>query len=104
MGEAAGRRPAAGPLRCIADPLDGRNPVYLRTPIQIIHGHALYPDSPWTLTSTHQAQFCDVRDFPADYGDGEAADFLSVCVSEWDKAGIIYGKTAKECTREQVAR
>lgn len=36
------------------------------------------------------------------------ADCLSVCVSEWDKAGILYGKTARECTREctreQVAR
>lgn len=27
-----------------------------------------------------------------------------MCVSAWDKAGIIYGKTAKECTPEQVAR
>jgi uncharacterized protein with NAD-binding domain and iron-sulfur cluster len=27
-----------------------------------------------------------------------------VDVSEWDRPGILYGKTAKQCTREQVAR
>ena len=55
------------------------------------------------LHSINQAQFWDVRDFPADYGNGEVGDCLSVCVSEWDKPGILYGKTAKECTREEVA-
>lgn len=25
-------------------------------------------------------------------------------ISEWDKPGILYGKTAKQCTREEVAR
>jgi hypothetical protein len=27
---------------------------------------------------------------------------LSVCVSEWNKPGILFGRTAKECTRDQV--
>lgn len=31
-------------------------------------------------------------------------DCLSVDISEWDKPGILYGKTAKQCTREEVAR
>ncbi|MFU8855179.1 FAD-dependent oxidoreductase [Micromonospora sp. SL1-18] len=75
---------------------------YLRKPVPIIHGHANYVDSPWSLTSINQAQFWDVRDFPAGYGDGEVVDCLSVCVSEWDKAGILYGRTAKNCTREEV--
>lgn len=75
---------------------------YLREPVAIVHGHADYIDSPWSLTSIHQAQFWDGRDFPADYGDGRAVDCLSVCVSEWNKPGILYGKTAKECTREEV--
>jgi uncharacterized protein with NAD-binding domain and iron-sulfur cluster len=77
---------------------------YLRKPVRIVHGHAIYADSPWSLTTIDQAQFWDVRDFRADYGDGEVADCLSVCVSEWDKAGILYGKTAKRCTREEVVR
>ncbi|CAM5369160.1 putative protein with NAD-binding domain and iron-sulfur cluster OS=Streptomyces violarus OX=67380 GN=FHS41_000172 PE=4 SV=1 [Streptomyces violarus] len=25
-------------------------------------------------------------------------------ISEWDKPGVLYGKTAKQCTREEVAR
>lgn len=75
---------------------------YLREPVAIVHGHADYIDSPWSLTSIHQAQFWDGRDFPADYGDGQAADCLSVCVSEWNEPGILYGRTAKECTREEV--
>ncbi|NLU71262.1 NAD(P)-binding protein [Streptomyces sp. HNM0575] len=75
---------------------------YLREPVSVVHGHADYIDSPWSLTSIHQAQFWDGRDFRADYGDGRAADCLSVCVSEWDEPGILYGKTAKECTREEV--
>jgi uncharacterized protein with NAD-binding domain and iron-sulfur cluster len=77
---------------------------YLRKPLRIVHGHAIFLDSPWSLTAIHQAQFWDGRDFPADYGDGEAADCLSVCVSEWDKPGMIYRKTAKQCTPEQVVR
>ncbi|MFE9116403.1 FAD-dependent oxidoreductase [Streptomyces sp. NPDC007172] len=32
------------------------------------------------------------------------SDCLSVDISEWDKPGILYGKTAKQCTREEVAR
>jgi uncharacterized protein with NAD-binding domain and iron-sulfur cluster len=75
---------------------------YLREPVRIIHGHVDYLDSPWSLTTINQAQFWDVRDFPADYGNGEAADCLSVCVSEWNLPGILYGKTAKECTRDEV--
>jgi uncharacterized protein with NAD-binding domain and iron-sulfur cluster len=77
---------------------------YLRKPVRIIHGHAIYADSPWALTSIHQAQFWDVRNFPTDYGNGEATDCLSVIISEWDEAGIIYGKTAKECTPEQITQ
>jgi uncharacterized protein with NAD-binding domain and iron-sulfur cluster len=75
---------------------------YLREPVRIIHGHVDYLDSPWSLTTINQAQFWDVRDFPADYGNGDAADCLSVCVSEWNHPGILYGTTAKECTRDEV--
>ncbi|MFE4973647.1 FAD-dependent oxidoreductase [Kitasatospora sp. NPDC056651] len=76
---------------------------YLRRPARLVHGHAVCLDSPWSLTTVNQAQFWD-RDFPAAYGDGTVRDCLSVCVSEWDRPGILYGRTAKECTPEQVAR
>ncbi|MGK5730002.1 hydroxysqualene dehydroxylase [Streptomyces sp. URMC 124] len=77
---------------------------YLTEPTPVLHGHVNHIDSPWSLTSVGQAQYWSGRDFRADYGDGAAADCLSVDVSEWDKPGILYGKTAKQCTREEVAR
>ncbi|MBC2879496.1 MULTISPECIES: hydroxysqualene dehydroxylase [Streptomyces] len=77
---------------------------FLRTRTPIVHGHTDHIDSPWALTTISQAQFWPGRDFRADYGDGRVADCLSVCVSEWRKPGILYGKPAIRCTREEVAR
>ncbi|GAA0367932.1 hydroxysqualene dehydroxylase [Streptomyces blastmyceticus] len=77
---------------------------YLTEPTPIVHGHINHIDSPWSITSVGQAQFWSGRDFPAQYGDGVAVDCLSADVSEWDRPGILYGKTAKQCTREEVAR
>ncbi|MFB7110801.1 FAD-dependent oxidoreductase [Streptomyces sp. NPDC056190] len=75
---------------------------YLRTPTPVVHGHINCLDSPWSVTGIGQAQFWDVRDFSRDYGDGRAQDCLSVIVSEWDKQGILYGKKARDCTREEI--
>ncbi|MFF4529573.1 FAD-dependent oxidoreductase [Streptomyces sp. NPDC001407] len=77
---------------------------YLTEPAPVVHGHVNHIDSPWSITSVGQAQFWSGRDFRADYGDGVAVDCLSADVSEWDKPGILYGRTAKQCTREEVAR
>lgn len=75
---------------------------YLRTPTPVVHGHINCLDSPWSVTAIGQAQFWDVRDFSRDYGDGLAHDCLSAIISEWDKPGILYGKTAKECTKDEI--
>ena len=77
---------------------------YLTERMPIVHGHLDLIDSPWSLTAIAQAQHWPGRHFPADYGDGTVADCLSVDVSEWDRPGILYGKTAKQCTRTEVAR
>ncbi|WP_405437171.1 FAD-dependent oxidoreductase [Streptomyces avidinii] len=77
---------------------------YLTERAPLVHGHLNCIDSPWSLTAIQQAEHWPSRDFPADYGDGAAVDCLSVDISEWDKPGILYGKTAKQCTREEVAR
>ncbi|WP_245244806.1 hydroxysqualene dehydroxylase, partial [Streptomyces palmae] len=77
---------------------------YLREPLPIVHGHLNHVDTPWSITSIGQAQMWPERDFPADYGDGTVADCLSTIVSEWDKPGILYGKKAKECTKDEVVR
>ncbi|MBH5333630.1 FAD-dependent oxidoreductase [Streptomyces pactum] len=77
---------------------------YLREPLPIVHGHVNHVDSPWSITSISQAQMWPGRDMTADYGDGTVADCLSTIVSEWDEPGILYGRTAKECTKEEVVR
>jgi uncharacterized protein with NAD-binding domain and iron-sulfur cluster len=77
---------------------------YLTEHAPLLHGHLNCIDSPWSLTAIQQAGHWPARDFPADYGDGTAVDCLSVDVSEWDRPGILYGKTAKQCTPAEVAR
>ncbi|MFE3185192.1 FAD-dependent oxidoreductase [Streptomyces violascens] len=77
---------------------------YLTERPDIVHGHVDCIDSQWSLTAIAQAEHWPQRAFAADYGDGTVVDCLSVDISEWDKPGILYGKTAKQCTREEVAR
>ncbi len=75
---------------------------YLERPVPIAHGHVIYIDTPWALTSVSQAQFWP--DFPiSHYSDGDAQDILSIDVSDWNTPGLN-GKTARECTREEIAR
>ncbi|MER5884772.1 FAD-dependent oxidoreductase [Streptomyces sp. NPDC001941] len=108
-------RPTWGPALRAADPQLGRCDAletdwmtgiqfYLTRKAPLLHGHLNLIDSPWSLTAIQQAEHWPHRDFPRDYGDGAAVDCVSVDVSEWDRPGILYGRTAKECTREQVAR
>jgi uncharacterized protein with NAD-binding domain and iron-sulfur cluster len=77
---------------------------YLRRPVDLIHGHLTFPDSQWALTALTQGQFWEDRSFARDYGDGSAVDCLSVDVSDWDTPGMLYGKPAKECSPDEVAR
>jgi uncharacterized protein with NAD-binding domain and iron-sulfur cluster len=77
---------------------------YLRRKVDIVHGHIQFVDSQWALTGLTQGQFWKDRDFRRDYGDGSVADCLSVDISDWDTPGMLYGKPAKHCTREQIAK
>ncbi|KRC56801.1 MULTISPECIES: FAD-dependent oxidoreductase [unclassified Nocardioides] len=76
---------------------------FLRDHVDITKGHITFIDSPWSLTALTQGQFWADRTIPRDYGDGEVVDILSVDISNWDAPGILHGKTAKECTREEIA-
>ncbi|WP_228973783.1 FAD-dependent oxidoreductase [Streptomyces sp. DH12] len=77
---------------------------YLTERPPLVRGHVNCIDSPWSLTAIAQAHHWTGGDFAARYGDGVVVDCLSVDVSEWDRPGILYGRTAKQCTRDQVAR
>jgi uncharacterized protein with NAD-binding domain and iron-sulfur cluster len=75
---------------------------FLRRDVPIVHGHVIYIDSPWSLTSISQAQFWS--DFKmADVGRGDVRGVLSVDISEWQTPGLLSGKTAMECTRVEIA-
>lgn len=76
---------------------------YLKKKVKLTKGHITFIDAPWALTALTQGDFWTTRDFPADYGDGAAVDCLSVDISNWDAKGILYGKTAKECSPQEVA-
>ncbi|MGH3948848.1 MAG: hydroxysqualene dehydroxylase [Pseudonocardiaceae bacterium] len=75
---------------------------YLRESVDITHGHVTFVDSPWALTALTQGQFWEHRNFRRDYGDGNVADCLSVDISDWDSPGMVYGKPAKRCTRQEI--
>ncbi|WP_228823817.1 hydroxysqualene dehydroxylase [Nocardia blacklockiae] len=77
--------------------------LYLRRPTRIARGHVAYVDSPWSLTSIAQNQFWSRTRF-SDRGDGTVQDCLSVDVSDWNTPGVLFGKPAKECTHDEIAR
>lgn len=75
--------------------------IYLRQPIDLAKGHVAYAGQPWALTSISQAQFWKKK-FGTTYGNGEVNDCLSIDLSSWDTQGVLYGKTARECTSDQI--
>jgi len=73
---------------------------FLNEDVLITPGHVMYTDSPWALTSISQIQFW--KNFRvSDYGNGQVKGILSVDVSDWDTPGLN-GKTAKDCTLEEI--
>ncbi len=98
--------PAFSKLLELADPahehLEWMNGIqyYLTEDVPLTHGHTIYMDSEWALTSVSQAQFW--RNDLSRYGDGKVRGILSVDISDWDIAGMN-GKPADKCTREEIA-
>lgn len=75
---------------------------YLSTDVPLTRGHQIYADSPWALTSISQRQFWTDYDIEG-RGPEEVQGVLSVIASDWDTPGIVYGKPARECTRDEIA-
>ncbi|WP_106400194.1 hydroxysqualene dehydroxylase [Actinocorallia populi] len=75
--------------------------LYLKEPVDLGRGHVAYAGQPWALTSISQAQFWKKR-FNRTYGDGTVNECLSIDLSAWDRKGVLHGRTAKECTPEQI--
>jgi uncharacterized protein with NAD-binding domain and iron-sulfur cluster len=73
---------------------------YLFTDVPLQHGHTIYMDSEWALTSVSQHQFWPDVDF-ASLGDGRVRGILSVDVSDWEKPGKN-GKPARDCSPKEI--
>ncbi|MEK8128091.1 FAD-dependent oxidoreductase [Paenibacillus filicis] len=95
--------PTLDGIRQLADDVDWMNGIqfFLKKDEPIIHGHMIYMDSPWALTSVSQRQFWPEFNL-AKYGDGNVEGILSVDISDWEAPGMLFGKPAKQCTREEV--
>ncbi|WP_019534717.1 hydroxysqualene dehydroxylase [Paenibacillus ginsengihumi] len=101
--EMAATDPSLNNLKKLAESVDWMNGIqfYLKEDVTIIHGHIIYIDSPWALTSVSQRQFWPRFDF-SEYGDGQVKGILSVDISDWEKPGILYGKSARHCSPEEI--
>jgi len=95
--------PTLGAVVTLAENVEWMNGIqfYLTKDAPITHGHVIYIDSQWALTSVSQHQFWADVDLST-FGDGTVTGILSVDVSDWNTPGLN-GLTARECTREEVA-
>jgi hypothetical protein len=73
-----------------------------RMPPHPVEGHVAYLSSPWALTSINQGVFW-ANDLASTYGDGRLRDILSVDISDFFTPGILYRKSAVDCTPTQIA-
>ncbi|MBK9176019.1 MAG: FAD-dependent oxidoreductase [Flavobacteriales bacterium] len=96
--------PALVSLPVLAKNVEWMNGIqfYLKQDEPIDHGHTIYIDSEWALTSVSQAQFWTGVKL-ADYGDGKVNGILSVDISDWTTNGMNH-VPANQCTRAEVAR
>lgn len=75
---------------------------YLKKRVDITKGHANYVDSGWAITSISEEQFW--KRSLSTYGDGTVKDCLSAIISDWTTPGNFNGKSARDCTPEEIAR
>ena len=73
--------------------------------VPINHGHAIFVDSKWALTTVSQHQFWKGTEL-SKLGDGTVVGIVSVDVSDWEAPGNAdgpsKGKRAKDCTEQEI--
>lgn len=91
-------------IKTLADNVSWMNglQLYMKRDVKINHGHCIYSDTPWAITSISQAQFWKDFDW-SKVGDGDVKGIISVDISDWDTKGILYDKIAKDCTPKEIA-
>jgi uncharacterized protein with NAD-binding domain and iron-sulfur cluster len=76
---------------------------YLDRDVPLEHGHTIFIDSEWSLTAISQKQFWPEVDLEQ-RGDGQVEGILSVDISEWRTPGLLTGKVASACTKDEIRR
>jgi len=76
---------------------------YLNTEVNLNRGHTMYTGSNWALTSISQMQFWEGYDLSR-RGNGKVKSILSVDISNWVAPGNFNGKSARDCTKEEVQK
>ena len=96
--------PALATIPAIAPQVRWMNGIqfFLRTDVPVVHGHVLYVDSPWAITSISEAQFWSSLDLQQ-YGDGTVRGILSVDVSDWQAIGTFITEEAQNLDPDQIA-
>ncbi len=74
---------------------------FLTEDVPLVHGHTIYVDSPWAITSVSQKQFWPDFDLSS-YGDGSIRGILSIDISDFFAEGLN-GKKAADCSRDEIA-
>jgi hypothetical protein len=87
--------PSLGELDRLGEQWLGAANVFLRGPS--------LPDAfcfgPWQLVAVDYS--AAVPNFSQQYGDGTARQWMSIDLQTWDCPGLLYGKTAKECNKQE---
>jgi 15-cis-phytoene desaturase len=73
---------------------------FLRRDVPVVKGHALYMNAPWGLTSISQQQFWKMP--LSTRGDGSVHGVLSVDICDWDTAGLLVKKSARNSTLQEI--
>ncbi|NMO55265.1 NAD(P)-binding protein [Actinoplanes sp. TBRC 11911] len=76
---------------------------FLNRPNPIANGQVFLSDSPFQLSTIQESTFWD-RKIPAEYGNGAVAETLPTLVGDWDTKGILFGKPARQLTKDQLAQ
>ena len=75
---------------------------YLNTDVPVCHGHVIYLDSKWAITSISQHPFWASVDL-GKYGNGKVKGILSVDISDWHTQGdqVVF-KVAQDCNANEI--
>lgn len=95
--------PPLGTLKKLAEDVAWMNGIqyYLNEDVKITHGHCIYCDSEWAVTSISQIQFWSDYSLSDRYN-GKIKGILSVDVSDWTHTEYK-GKLAENCDPDDVA-